>query len=289
VLFFIELATRRVHLGGCSANPNGSWMIQQARNLAVGLESRLASMGFIVHDRDSKFTAAFDEVFSAQGVEVIRTPYRAPKANAVAERWVRTVRQECLDWLLIMSRRHLERVLRIYIEHYNLYRPHRSLGLEVPTDPGPDPFPPVVASPARPALRGGYLLMTALSRDLRYRGDELKTLLVRSYLALFIAAATIFAPGWPGDSEPPQEADLWMRMLAPTVNEGAVPKVKQQPSRRYEERSHLSVPFTGLTTSNLVSVALLILWPIASIRTRVIRRLRHGTALSRAPPFPQLA
>jgi putative transposase len=139
VLFFIELATRRVHLGGCTPNPNGPWMIQQARNLGICLEDRLAPVRFVIHDRDSKFTAAFDDVFAVQGMEVIHTPYRAPKANAVAERWVRTVRQECLDWLLIVSRRHLQRVLRIYVEHYNQQRPHRSLGLQVPTSPGSDP------------------------------------------------------------------------------------------------------------------------------------------------------
>jgi putative transposase len=132
VLFFIELATRRVHVGGCSSNPNGPWVIQQARNLGMYAADRLAQVRFLVHDRDSKFTAAFDEVFNAEGIEVIRTPYRAPKANAVAERWVRTVRQECLDWLLIVSRRHLKRVLRIYVEHYNHQRPHRGLDLQAP-------------------------------------------------------------------------------------------------------------------------------------------------------------
>lgn len=103
-------------------------MIQQARNLRICLEERLAPVGFVIHDRDSKFTAAFDEVFAGQSMEGIRTPYRAPKANAVAKRWVRTVRQECLDWLLIFSRRHLERVLGIYVEHYNQQRPHPQPG-----------------------------------------------------------------------------------------------------------------------------------------------------------------
>lgn len=139
MLFFIELATRRVHLGGCTANPTGPWMIQQARNLGICLEDRLAPVRFVIHDRDSKFTAAFDEVLALQGMEVIHTPYRAPKANAVAERWVRTVRQEWLDWLLIVSPLHLQRVLPIYVEHSNQQRPHRSLGLQVPTSPGSDP------------------------------------------------------------------------------------------------------------------------------------------------------
>jgi transposase InsO family protein len=86
----------------------------------------------LIRDRDAKFTAAFDHVFTADGIRVIRTPVRAPKANAHAERWVRTVRTECLDWLLIRNRGHLQRVLAVYVEHYNSGRPHRSLGLQTP-------------------------------------------------------------------------------------------------------------------------------------------------------------
>src|SRR6266511_5790332 len=90
---------------------------------------------FLVHDRDSKFTRAFDDVFVADGTQIIKTPIRAPNANAYAERWVRTVRQECLDWLLIWGRRHLEAVLDEYVRHwhYNDERPHRSLDLRPPT------------------------------------------------------------------------------------------------------------------------------------------------------------
>jgi len=87
---------------------------------------------FLIHDRDSKFSAAFDEVFRSEGIDVIHTPIRAPKANAFAERFVRTIRAECLDWLLIIGRRHLERVLRVYAAHYNRERPHRALALEPP-------------------------------------------------------------------------------------------------------------------------------------------------------------
>jgi Integrase core domain len=87
---------------------------------------------FLVRDRDTKFTPAFDEVFRAEAVKVLRTPVRAPRANAYAERWVRTVRSECLDWLLILNRTHLERVLRVYVRHYNHHRPHRGLGLVTP-------------------------------------------------------------------------------------------------------------------------------------------------------------
>ena len=87
---------------------------------------------FLIHDRDAKVPPAFDTVFAAEGVQVVRTPYRAPKANAYAERWVRTVRAECLDWLLIVGRSHLEQVLRTYVQHYNAHRPHRALGLQPP-------------------------------------------------------------------------------------------------------------------------------------------------------------
>jgi putative transposase len=96
-------------------------------------------MRFLVRDRDSKFSRAFDEVFRTEGVEIIRTPYRAPNANAFAERWVGTVRRDCLDWLLILNRRHLERVLRVYVEHDNTQRPHRALKLQPPQPQEPPP------------------------------------------------------------------------------------------------------------------------------------------------------
>jgi putative transposase len=92
--------------------------------------------------RCSKFSASFDEVFQTEGVTVIKTPVRAPNANAYAERWVRTIRAECLDWLLIAGRRQLERVLRIYVDHYNLKRPHRALGLDCPDSPAKPAAPP---------------------------------------------------------------------------------------------------------------------------------------------------
>jgi transposase InsO family protein len=126
VLFFIELQSRRVHLAGCSAHPSGRWVVQQARNL--GFSGALGDVKFLIHDRDSKFVASFDEVFRSEGIRVILTPPRAPQANAYAERFVRTVRTECLDWLLILRPRQLDRVLRVFVEHYNSERPHRALG-----------------------------------------------------------------------------------------------------------------------------------------------------------------
>jgi transposase InsO family protein len=139
VLFFIELDSRRVHLAGATATPNGPWMVQQARNLAWTLGERAMPVRFLIRDRDSKFTRAFDEVFNSEGIRVIRTPVRAPRANAYAERCVGTIRRECLDWILIRSRRQLEHVLGVYIDHYNAHRPHRGLELRPPR-------------PGRPAL-----------------------------------------------------------------------------------------------------------------------------------------
>jgi putative transposase len=138
VLFFIELGSRRVHFAGCTTNPSGAWVLQQARNL--GFTDVIERMRFLIHDRDSKFTAAFDEVFRSEG-KVIHTPVHAPQANAYAERFVRTVRNECLDWLLILGRRHLEHVLRIYVQHYNRERPHRGLALTQPEPPEIKPSP----------------------------------------------------------------------------------------------------------------------------------------------------
>jgi hypothetical protein len=130
VLFFIELGSRRVHFSGCTSNPSGAWVVQQARNLSF--TNVLERMHYLIHDRDSKFTAAFDELFCSEGITVIHTPVQAPQANAYAERFVRTVRNECLDWLLILGRRHLDHVLRTYVQHYNQERPHRGLALSQP-------------------------------------------------------------------------------------------------------------------------------------------------------------
>jgi putative transposase len=139
-LFGIELGSRRVHVLGVTRNPDSAWVTQQARNLAVG--KRLQGVRFLIRDWDSKFSGPFDEVFRTEGVTIVKTPIRAPKANAFAERWVRTVRTECLDWMLVLGRHHLERVLRTYTTHYNEARPHRGLDLKTPelqTDSLPRP------------------------------------------------------------------------------------------------------------------------------------------------------
>ena len=134
VLFFIEVATRRVHVAGVTAHPDGAWVTQQARNFLLLMEDQCWRLRFLLRDHDAKFCRVFDDVFGSQGVKVVRTPVQAPNANAHAERWIRTVRAECLDWLLIVGRRHLEQVLRVYVEHYNHHRPHRALELQ-PPDP----------------------------------------------------------------------------------------------------------------------------------------------------------
>src|SRR4030095_6126909 len=123
VLFFIQLHNRRVHLAGVTTNPTGAWVAQQARKLLATLENDATAVRFLIHDRDSKFTRAFDDLWRAVGAEVILTPIQTPNANAVAERWVGTVRQECLDHLLIAGRRQLLYVLHLYVEHYNRHRP----------------------------------------------------------------------------------------------------------------------------------------------------------------------
>jgi putative transposase len=132
VLFFIEIASCHVHVAGCSAHPDAEWVTQQARQVTWSLSDRLQPVRFLIRDHDRKFTDSFDAVFEAQGVRILRTPIEAPEANGIAERFVRTVRSECLDWFLIVSAQHLERALTIFINHYNVHRAHRSLELAPP-------------------------------------------------------------------------------------------------------------------------------------------------------------
>ncbi len=134
VLFFIELGNRRVHLAGCTTNPTGAWVTQQARQFAWTLQEQPSRFRFLIRDRDNKFTRSFDAVFTSEGIAIVKTPIRAPKANAIAERFVGTARRECLDWLLILNRRHLKHVLHVFVDHYNGHRPHRSRDLTPPAD-----------------------------------------------------------------------------------------------------------------------------------------------------------
>jgi putative transposase len=150
----VELDSRRVHLGGVTANPDGGWVTQQARNRLLVLGERGRQVRFLLRDHDAKFTRSFNDLFRSQDADILVTPVRAPQANAYAERWVRTVRTECLDWLLIVGRGHLEQILRVYIQHYNRHRPHRALGLRPP-----DPL-------ARPAVRAEDNRSAVRRRDL---------------------------------------------------------------------------------------------------------------------------
>jgi putative transposase len=148
VLFFIELGRRRVHVAGCTRHPSGAWVAQQARQLAWSLAGRASPPRFLIHDRDSKFSGAFDEVFRSQGIEIVRTPIQAPQANAYAERFVGTVRRECLDWILIASRRQLERVLGVYVDH--LQRPSSASRSRARRAAAATRFPPGCSSSSAP-------------------------------------------------------------------------------------------------------------------------------------------
>jgi putative transposase len=132
VLLFLQLSTRQIVAAGVTAHPDTAWVTQQARNATMNFNDRGVSIKLLLRDHDAKFTRSFDDVFSSEGGQVLRTPIRAPKANAYAERWIQTVRVECLDWTLVLGRRHLLRLLRAYVRHYNQQRPHRGLALAVP-------------------------------------------------------------------------------------------------------------------------------------------------------------
>jgi transposase InsO family protein len=150
VLFFLEVRTRKVYLAGCTPHPTSAWVTQQARNLAWLIQASALPVTLLVHDRDAKFPAAFDQVFASEGLQVVRTPPRCPWANGYAERWIGSVRAECLDHLLILNERHLQRVLATYITFYHERRPHQGLEQRCPV--------PLARSPSEGAVRRRDLL-----------------------------------------------------------------------------------------------------------------------------------
>ena len=156
MLVVIEHETRRVHIAGITAHPTAAWVTQQARNLPMDLGDRAEQLRFLIRDRDSKFTVTFDAVFAGADIRIIRTPVRAPRANAIAERFIGTLRRECLDHLLITGPRHLAAVLEQYVEHYNTHRPHRSLDQRPPAGRTPPPREATVR-PLRRDRLGGLL------------------------------------------------------------------------------------------------------------------------------------
>jgi transposase len=135
VLIFIEIGSRRVHFAGCTAHPDNAWITQQARQVMWELDEREPAIHFLIRDNDKKFSHAFDTVFRSAGMHVIPIPHHAPNANAYAERWIRSVREECLDKVLIINQAHLRRVMREYIAFFNTARPHQGIDQQIPVPP----------------------------------------------------------------------------------------------------------------------------------------------------------
>jgi transposase len=164
VIFFIEIGSRQVHLTGVTTNPDGLWVTQQARQIVWELAERDLPPRFLIRDNDSKFTETFDIVFRSEGLHVISTPYRAPNANSFAERWVRTVREECLDHILIINETHLRNVLREFVnDYYNTARPHQGIDQQIPNHKAaqisafPHGKPPRTGSVQRRQVLGGII------------------------------------------------------------------------------------------------------------------------------------
>ena len=142
-LIAVEHGSRRAHLIGVTAHPTGAWTTQAARNLLMDLADRATTITFLLRDRDCRFTTAFDAVFAADGIRILTSPPRAPRANAICERMIGTLRRELLDRILVINERHLRRILADYLQHFNTARPHRTLGQLAPAQAETRP-PPVI-------------------------------------------------------------------------------------------------------------------------------------------------
>jgi len=142
-LIAVEHGSRRAHLAGVTAHPTGAWTTQAARTLLMDLADRVTTMKFLLRDRDSRFTTAFDAVFAADGIQILTSPPGAPRANAICERMIGTLRRELLDRILVVNERHLRRILTIYLHHFNTARPHRTLGQLTPVQAETQP-PPMI-------------------------------------------------------------------------------------------------------------------------------------------------
>jgi len=157
ILFFVSLERRRIEFIASTSNPDGRWIAQQARNVLMQLAGRGQSFHFLLHDRDSKFSGGFNEILRSEGITIVRTPIRAPNANAYDKRWVGTLRRECLDRILIINRRQLEHVLRVYTAHYNRHRPYRSPSPQPPDEPTSAPGCAPIRHIHRNELLGGLI------------------------------------------------------------------------------------------------------------------------------------
>ncbi|XHR30482.1 MAG: integrase core domain-containing protein [Chthoniobacteraceae bacterium] len=160
VLFFIHVGTRRVRVAGMTVQPNGPWVEQQARNLVYDLAERGEKASYLIRDGDTKFTGKFDEIFKSEGIKVKKLPYRSPNLNAFAERYVQSIKQECLDHFIVFGEQHLEHLIREYEHHYNTVRPHQGLGnrtLGVALIPPPGSGPPDPSEVECESRLGGLL------------------------------------------------------------------------------------------------------------------------------------